>query len=136
MCYNLFLRISQSNNYQNIAKDFIYNYCTTAGLNIFFTSIFYTKDTLCSIHIIGSTNQLYEVIGTDDILKKLNELGITTMKFITQNYTVQPINQNIILITFHGNVEINGRNYTIISTVLIHIESIPKIHNHIIDIIM
>ena len=129
---------NNNNNYPTIAKDFLVQYSSSSTLGISCIGNYYNSDTSCSIHVHQATNHiLAEAIGHGNFKTKLEEIGITTMKYSNITYTAQPLGKQSILITYFGQVEINSKLYMFDSTIILRLSiGTPKIANHILQIFM
>lgn len=123
-------------NYRQIAVNFIENYANSSQIGFLFVSSYYDANALVSIHIHrGADHLLYEMIGPEQTKTQFNAIGINTIKYYNLTHTSQPLGKKSVFVTFHGNIDINGIQYKVISTFnlkLIH--GVPKIFNHVLEI--
>lgn len=127
--------LNSNHNYQTIGRDFFEKYSTASSSSITYLENYYHPQSFNSIHVHIGTNNLYEVIGYDNLRNKLAELKINAIKYHSTTFTCQPIGTDAIIITTAGKATINRINYSIISTFIIkNFDYGSKIMNHMLDI--
>lgn len=127
---------SSSRHYRDISQDFVEKFTSINQMGISYLGHLYQPDALCTVHLHQpSLNKVYEAIGHANFIKTLYDLGISVIKYYSQIVTSQPVGENSVLITFHGLVEINNRNYQTISTMIVNlVDGSPKISNYCLEI--
>lgn len=123
-------------SYQTLARDFIEKYANQVAHGLTHVNSFYDNNAQCSIHLHqNNLHHLHEVIGHANWTKKLNELGIYSIKYHSLMQTPQPLGKKSILVNFHGQAEINGKNYNVTTSFIVKLFcGLPRITNHTFDI--
>lgn len=128
--------ILTNGQYADIAKNFLEKYVIVNLLGISFIDNFYDSQALCTIHLHqGDKNQIFELVGYIALRDKLRELGIVLIRYHHLIFTSQPVGKHKVLIVFHGQLEINGRNFNTVSTMILKAES-SLIINQVIEIFL
>jgi hypothetical protein len=125
-------------NYKTIAQDFITQYSSANALGFACVGSFYNSEAICTLHIHKATeHMLFETAGYTATKNKLAELGITVLKYSGVTFTAQPVGRHSVLITYHGQIDVNGKNYSFDSTVVVKIGiAVPSIINQMLQIFM
>lgn len=89
-----------------IFRDFFEKYSQDSARGIYYLKEYYVTDALVSLHIRQSNkNFLYEMVGFDNMKKTMNEIGINAIKYYGVTPTIQPLSENVILVSFDCNSE-------------------------------
>ena len=126
----------QNIDYLATSKDFIEKYFDANKLGIAILGSYYNAQSLFSINIHNNNqHQLFELVGHQNFVNKLMELGIFFIKYYDLVCTAQPIGKNRILITMHSKADIHGSHHNIITTIILKVtDGSPRIVNHILEI--
>lgn len=128
---------NENDNYMQISRQFIENYCIDFSQSIASLEKYYTTNSKFTIIIRKNNIEISrnEIIGFDKIKNKLYELGIGGI-FSEINFISQPIGIKRVLISSNGKISINASsNHTVIITYIIKCVSTQwKIDNHIFEI--
>ena len=130
--------VQTNNDYQNLGKDFVEKFSQSNLLGVSYTSTFYSNESIISVHVHQtSKNQVFECTGFNQYITKMNELGVSVLKFSQYVYTVQPIGKKSILTSMHGQLDINNITYKFILVSMVEVNNgTYKIVNQIYDIFM
>ena len=128
----------QPASYQTTAKDFLEKYAASNNLGIAFISDHYHPAALFTIHLHDNSknlHQLYEVSGYSNFKNKLADLCIHLIQYQPGPFSAQPVSKKSILISFCGQVVINGKSYMTETVLLLRINDTGsyKIANHILN---
>lgn len=123
-----------SKDYQKIGQDFVNKYVYLSQINIANTNIYYEPNSLISLHIHQSnTNKLYEMVGLENLKNQLLSFNIGKIKYDNLVTTFQPLENDKIIINFHGKSEINNTKYNVAWNAIIRLSgSEEKIINQMI----
>lgn len=89
-----------------IFRDFFEKYSQDSARGIYYLKEYYNTNALVSLHIRQSNkNLLYEMVGFEQMNKLMDEVGIYTIKYYGVTPTIQPLCENVILISFDCNSE-------------------------------
>lgn len=125
-------------HYYELAKDFIEKFAISSTFGINATAHYYNQDTMVSLNLYHSDgNQIFELIGHEQLKNKMLELGIQTVGYNYSSFVSQPMGKKKIIINTIGKIEINSIHYHMFSLFLIKITSgFPKIMHQILNIML
>lgn len=129
---------SPNEQFSLISNNFLDKYIHSSLLGISYCSMYYIHNCKITLNITyqaGPHPQTHELIGLSELVNKFFCLKISSIKYNKIQCNYQPVEQDLILITFYSVCEINNKNHNIINSILLKmVDQTPLIVNQIINL--